>query len=158
MSRKLVHHSTYFSLFYCFTDINDCIGVSCSGNGNCSDRVDGYICFCNSGFFGINCEVGKASHLIQQSHQVILENLLILNYFHNINLFLDIHNSDTILLGPSTNNAYMYYPLPFLLSPPLHSTPVTQATQSVGMYTIATANTQGSRFLGPIIAESPKRI
>lgn len=65
MSRKLVHHSTYFSLFYCFTDINDCIGVSCSGNGNCSDRVDGYICFCNSGFFGINCEVGKASHLIQ---------------------------------------------------------------------------------------------
>lgn len=89
---------------------------------------------------------------------IILENLLILNYFHNINLFLDIHNSDTILLGPSTNNAYMYYPLPFLLSPPLHSTPVTQATQSVGMYKIATANTQGSRFLGPIIAESPKRI
>lgn len=42
----------------CSTDINDCIGVSCSGNGNCSDRVDGYICFCNSGFFGINCEVG----------------------------------------------------------------------------------------------------
>ena len=64
-SRKLVNHSTYFSLFYCFTDINDCIGVSCSGNGNCSDRVDGYICFCNSGFFGISCEVGKASHLIQ---------------------------------------------------------------------------------------------
>ena len=52
----------------------------------------------------------------------------------------------------------MYYPLPFLLSPPLHSTPVTQATQSVGMYKIATADTQGSRFLGPIIAESPKRI
>ena len=52
-------------LFYCFTDINDCIGVNCSGNGDCSDRVDGYICFCNSGFFGINCEVGKASHLIQ---------------------------------------------------------------------------------------------
>ena len=64
-SRKLVDHSTYFNLLYCFTDINDCLGVSCSGNGNCSDRVDGYICFCNSGFFGINCEVGKASHLIQ---------------------------------------------------------------------------------------------
>ena len=52
----------------------------------------------------------------------------------------------------------MYYPLHFLLSPPLHSTPVTKATQSVGMYKIATADTQGSRFLGPIIAESPKRI
>lgn len=52
----------------------------------------------------------------------------------------------------------MYYPLPFLLSPLLHSTPVTQATQSEGMYKIATPITQGSRFLGPIIAESLKRI
>lgn len=148
MSRKLVHDSTYFSRFCSFTDINDCIGVSCSGNGNCSDRVDGYICFCNSGFFGINCEVGKASHI--SPHPIVS-----LGYLRNpfnltlYNLIWAIHQQQYLYILP---------PPPFLLSPPLHSAPVTQATQSVGMYKIATAYAQGSRFLDPIIAKSQKRI
>lgn len=41
----------------CTTDIDDCVNNNCSGNGNCSDRVDGYFCQCNEGFYGINCEI-----------------------------------------------------------------------------------------------------
>ena len=41
------------------SDINECRDVNCSGNGVCFDRVNGFNCVCNSGFFGDNCELGK---------------------------------------------------------------------------------------------------
>lgn len=41
----------------CSTDIDDCATVNCSGQGNCSDRVDGYFCHCFIGFYGLNCEI-----------------------------------------------------------------------------------------------------
>lgn len=41
----------------CSFNIDDCANVNCSGNGNCSDRVDGYFCFCFTGFYGVNCEL-----------------------------------------------------------------------------------------------------
>lgn len=44
----------------CSIDIDDCMNVTCSGNGNCSDRTDGYVCECQDDFYGLNCEI-KAS-------------------------------------------------------------------------------------------------
>ncbi|XP_068717498.1 uncharacterized protein [Montipora capricornis] len=41
----------------CSTNIDDCLNVTCSGSGNCSDRLNGYYCYCNDGFYGTNCEI-----------------------------------------------------------------------------------------------------
>ncbi len=37
-------------------DVNDCIGVTCSGNGICIDGVNTFLCICNSGFTGRLCQ------------------------------------------------------------------------------------------------------
>ena len=41
-----------------FSDIDDCVRVNCSGNGECVDHVGGYTCDCKTGFYGVNCEIG----------------------------------------------------------------------------------------------------
>jgi hypothetical protein len=41
----------------CTININDCIGVNCSGNGQCVDGVLSYTCDCDSGFTGVECDV-----------------------------------------------------------------------------------------------------
>ena len=47
-------------MFVFVADIDDCLSVNCSGSGNCSDRVNGYFCYCYDGYYGINCEIGNA--------------------------------------------------------------------------------------------------
>ena len=42
-------------------DVDDCVGVTCSDNGVCKDRVNGYKCNCKPGFFGLNCEIGRTN-------------------------------------------------------------------------------------------------
>lgn len=39
------------------SDIDDCVNVTCSGKGNCSDRTNGSVCECQDGFYGLNCEI-----------------------------------------------------------------------------------------------------
>ena len=41
----------------CDVNINDCMGVNCSGNGQCVDGVLSYTCDCGPGFTGEECEV-----------------------------------------------------------------------------------------------------
>ena len=41
----------------CNVSINDCIGVNCSGNGQCVDGVLSFTCDCDPGFTGQECEV-----------------------------------------------------------------------------------------------------
>ena len=41
-------------------DINDCENKTCSGNGKCLDRINGFICECNDSYFGENCEESKS--------------------------------------------------------------------------------------------------
>ena len=37
--------------------IDDCVGVACSGNGSCVDGTDSFSCKCSAGYTGTQCEV-----------------------------------------------------------------------------------------------------
>ena len=41
----------------CEVDIDDCIGVDCSGNGECIDGDNTFECNCSPGYTGASCEV-----------------------------------------------------------------------------------------------------
>ena len=43
----------------CETDINECEGVDCSGNGECLDGVGSFSCVCSSGYTGELCEISQ---------------------------------------------------------------------------------------------------
>ena len=45
--------------YFLFLDIDDCRGQTCSGNGKCKDRVNGFECICDDGFKGKECETSK---------------------------------------------------------------------------------------------------
>ena len=40
----------------CQTNIDDCVGVNCSGNGQCLDRVNFFTCECDPGYTGLLCD------------------------------------------------------------------------------------------------------
>ena len=37
-------------------NIDDCVGVTCSGNGRCVDGIDSFMCECDDNYTGDNCE------------------------------------------------------------------------------------------------------
>ena len=54
--------NTTINIIICITrcvylaDIDDCVGVTCSGQGTCVDGVNSHACNCNAGFTGYMCE------------------------------------------------------------------------------------------------------
>ena len=42
----------------CQANINDCVGVNCSGNGRCVDGVNSFTCECMTGYGGTLCSEG----------------------------------------------------------------------------------------------------
>ena len=48
----------------CQTNIDDCVGVDCSGNGQCVDGVNNFTCQCTAGFSGRQCSESKFVILI----------------------------------------------------------------------------------------------
>ena len=42
---------------HCDVDIDDCIGITCSGHGECIDGMDTYTCNCSQGFTGEQCDI-----------------------------------------------------------------------------------------------------
>ena len=54
----------------CQTNIDDCVGVNCSGKGQCVDGVNNFICECAPGFSGPLCSEG--THAMHADHTITL--------------------------------------------------------------------------------------
>lgn len=72
--RLLIH-----SFLFLFSDIDECENVTCSGRGECIDRINGFVCRCNSSFFGDLCEKGTATleQFFEELFVVRIETILI---------------------------------------------------------------------------------
>jgi hypothetical protein len=49
----------YFEHSCFISDINECASEPCRNGGACADKVNGYICSCQQGYTGINCQTGN---------------------------------------------------------------------------------------------------
>ena len=47
------------------SDIDECESKTCNGRGTCRDEVNGYVCECQSGYSGKDCQTGKSLDMIE---------------------------------------------------------------------------------------------
>ena len=52
----------------CGVNIDDCVGESCNGNGQCVDGIDSFSCNCNVSFTGPLCEI-RASDIDSEAER-----------------------------------------------------------------------------------------
>jgi hypothetical protein len=52
---------------HCEENIDNCIGISCSGYGICEDGIETYKCSCFDGFYGFNCERKNVQTVLLQA-------------------------------------------------------------------------------------------
>uniref|UniRef100_A0A672L603 coagulation factor Xa n=1 Tax=Sinocyclocheilus grahami TaxID=75366 RepID=A0A672L603_SINGR len=48
-----------------YIDGDACFSHPCLNGGECKDVIGPYMCFCQQGFKGYNCEIGKEPHFVQ---------------------------------------------------------------------------------------------
>lgn len=59
-AKQLRDSQLYFTCtLYVLTDIDHCSDHPCSGNGKCTDLVDGFRCSCSEGFTGDRCNTSN---------------------------------------------------------------------------------------------------
>jgi hypothetical protein len=59
---KLIHVLSYSFLIITVLSMSSCRFLPCKNGGQCYDIDDSYMCSCNTGFTGYDCEIGK--HLV----------------------------------------------------------------------------------------------
>lgn len=45
-----------FIIYILILDVDECAALPCKNGGTCADMVNGYICTCNLGYTGLQCE------------------------------------------------------------------------------------------------------
>ena len=65
------------------TDINECYSSPCQNGGTCEDLVNGYTCYCLSGYSGDHCQIGKTPSLIVS----YVSSFLLLFQYNTIQLY-----------------------------------------------------------------------
>ena len=64
-----------------FLDIDECESCPCQNCGTCMDEVNGFMCECEDGFTGLECETGnKYASVI---HCVLLNYNTLIHVFHS---------------------------------------------------------------------------
>ena len=61
-----------FTGVLCETNINDCVGVNCSGNDQCVDGVNNFTCECAPGFRGPKCSEFEGTNLRNKPYPCLL--------------------------------------------------------------------------------------
>lgn len=58
--KKLLQVDSISMKLHCYfsIDIDECSSSPCQNDGTCRDHLNGYSCFCRTGFTGRNCESG----------------------------------------------------------------------------------------------------
>ena len=46
-------------LIFCRIDIDECSSNPCLNGGSCTDQVNGYVCSCQPGYAGAQCQTSK---------------------------------------------------------------------------------------------------
>ena len=55
---RVYTNSVYDTWLKSLTDIDECDGVTCNGQGTCEDLIGDYYCNCSSGWGGNDCDTG----------------------------------------------------------------------------------------------------
>ena len=67
-SSMLIHVMFCKTIIFAFimsslsTEIDECSSDPCQNGGFCLDRIDSYVCACQPGFTGTNCDQGERFH------------------------------------------------------------------------------------------------
>ena len=52
-----------------FSDIDDCVNVTCQNGGSCIDGINNFTCSCQMGYTGVWCETGNEySYHFKENH------------------------------------------------------------------------------------------
>ena len=51
-----MNRHVFIKIIFIFADIDDCASQPCKNNGTCGDKVNDYVCRCQEGFTGKQCE------------------------------------------------------------------------------------------------------
>ena len=71
------------------SDIDECAPIPCQNGGTCSDGVNGYICTCDAGYEGTNCETGILVDRFLSFQKLYLVWSKIISIYSNILLHLE---------------------------------------------------------------------
>ena len=66
IGKKLILNLTSF-----YIDINECFSNPCLNGGTCVDQVNGYVCSCQPGYIGTNCQISEYLAISMLSSQPI---------------------------------------------------------------------------------------
>lgn len=53
----VIFHTSFIDVLHYFADINECLSGPCD-HGTCTDKTNGYVCDCELGYTGSNCDCG----------------------------------------------------------------------------------------------------